>query len=612
MNKEIKLTIISAILFAIGFFIEQPYVKLAVFVVSYLIVGIPVIKVAFLNLKNGQLFDEHFLMMIATVGAFFIGEYAEAVAVMLFYQIGEIFQDKAVGKSRDSIKELMDIAPTFANLKTKDGYDKVDPYDVSVGDIIVIKPGEKVPLDCVVTEGSSMVDTKALTGESVPITVAKGEELLSGYIVTDKVLNAKVTKDFENSAVTKILDLVENASSQKSQQEKFITKFARVYTPVVVFVAAVLAILMPLILKQPFQVWLYRALTFLVISCPCALVISIPLSFFSGIGASSKAGILVKGSNYIEKLAETNTVVMDKTGTLTQGVFKVVEAKSFDISDEEMLQYVASAEKSSNHPIALSIIDYYGNKEYLNLDSAENIAGQGIKALINGKQILAGNAKLLKDVEFEPINTTDTVVYVAIDGKFKGYIRIADEIKQDSAQAIVDMKNVGIEKTYMLTGDGESVAKSVAENLKIDEYRSKLLPQDKVEIVKELIEKGRKVAFVGDGINDAPVLALSDVGISMGQIGSDAAIEASDVVIMTDEPTKIAQAIKISKKTLKIAKQNAYFAIGVKIIVLILSALGLTNMWAAIFADVGVTVLAILNSFRAMRVSWVKSKSHLY
>ena len=552
MNREIKLTIISAILFAIGFFIEQPYVKLAVFVVSYLIVGIPVIKLAFLNLKNGQLFDEHFLMMIATVGAFFIGEYAEAVAVMLFYQIGEIFQDKAVGKSRDSIKELMDIAPTFANLKTEDGYDKVDPYDVSVGDIIVIKPGEKVPLDCVVVDGSSMVDTKALTGESVPITVAKGEELLSGYIVTDKVLNAKVTKDFENSAVTKILDLVENASSQKSQQEKFITKFARVYTPVVVLVAAALAILMPLILKQPFQVWLYRALTFLVISCPCALVISIPLSFFSGIGASSKAGILVKGSNYIEKLAETNTVVMDKTGTLTQGVFKVVEAKSFDISEEEMLQYVASAEKSSNHPIAQSIIDYYGDNEYLNLDSAENIAGQGIKAVINGKQILAGNAKLLKDVEFEPINTTDTVVYVAIDGKFAGYIRIADEIKQDSAQAIADMKDVGIEKTYMLTGDGESVAKSVAENLKIDEYKSKLLPQDKVEIVKELIEKGRKVAFVGDGINDAPVLALSDVGISMGQIGSDAAIEASDVVIMTDEPTKIAQAITQNRKTKRV------------------------------------------------------------
>lgn len=603
MNREIKLTIISAILFAIGFFIEQPYVKLAVFVVSYLIVGIPVIKVAFLNLKNGQLFDEHFLMMIATVGAFIIGEYAEAVAVMLFYQIGEIFQDKAVGKSRDSIKELMDIAPTFANLKTEDGYDKVDPYDVSVGDIIVIKPGEKVPLDCVVTEGSSMVDTKALTGESVPITVAKGEELLSGYIVTDKVLNAKVTKDFENSAVTKILDLVENASSQKSQQEKFITKFARVYTPVVVLVAAALAILMPLILKQPFQVWLYRALTFLVISCPCALVISIPLSFFSGIGASSKAGILVKGSNYIEKLAETNTVVMDKTGTLTQGVFKVVEAKSFDISEDEMMKYVASAEKSSNHPIAQSILDYYGDSEYLNLDSAENIAGQGIKAVINGKEILAGNAKLLRNVEFEPVDTTDTVVYVAIDGKFKGYIKIADEIKQDSAQAISDMKNVGIEKTYMLTGDNESVAKSVAEKLKIDEYKSKLLPQDKVEFVKKLIEKGRKVAFVGDGINDAPVLALSDVGISMGQIGSDAAIEASDVVIMTDEPTKIAQAIKISKKTLKIAKQNAYFAIGIKIIVLILSALGLTNMWAAIFADVGVTVLAILNSFRAMRVS---------
>ena len=462
MNKEIKLTIASAVFFVIGFFIKEPYARLAAFAVSYLIVGIPVIKLAFLNLKNGQLFDEHFLMMIATVGAFFVGEYAEGVAVMLFYQIGEIFQDKAVGKSRDSIKELMDIAPTFANLKTEDGYDKVDPYDVNVGDIIVVKPGEKVPLDCVVVDGSSMVDTKALTGESVPITVAKGEELLSGYIVMDKVLNAKVTKDFENSAVTKILDLVENASSQKSKQEKFITKFARVYTPVVVLVAAALAILMPLILKQPFQTWLYRALTFLVISCPCALVISIPLSFFSGIGASSKAGILVKGSNYIEKLAETDTVVMDKTGTLTQGVFKVVEAKSVGFSDEEMLQYVASAEKSSNHPIAQSIIDYYGDKEYLNLDSAENIAGQGIQAVINGKQILAGNAKLLKDVEFEPIDTTDTVVYVAIDGKFAGYIRIADEIKQDSAQAIVDMKNVGIKKTYMLTGDNDSVAKSVA------------------------------------------------------------------------------------------------------------------------------------------------------
>ena len=493
MNKEIKLTIASAVFFAIGFFIKEPHARLAAFAVSYLIVGIPVIKLALLNLKNGQLFDEHFLMMIATLGAFFVGEYAEGVAVMLFYQIGEIFQDKAVGKSRDSIKELMDIAPTFANLKTEDGYDKVDPYDVNVGDIIVVKPGEKVPLDCVVVDGSSMVDTKALTGESVPITVAKGEELMSGYIVVDKVLNAKVTKDFENSAVTKILDLVENASSQKSKQEKFITKFARVYTPVVVLVAAALAILMPLILKQPFQTWLYRSLTFLVISCPCALVISIPLSFFSGIGASSKAGILVKGSNYIEKLAETDTVVMDKTGTLTQGVFKVVEAKSFDISDEEMLQYVASAEKSSNHPIAQSIIDYYGNKEYLNLDSAENIAGQGINAVINGKQILAGNAKLLKDVEFEPIDTTDTVVYVAIDGKFAGYIRIADEIKQDSAQAIVDMKNVGIKKTYMLTGDNDSVAKSVAENLKIDEYKSKLLPQDKVEIVKGLIEREEKL-----------------------------------------------------------------------------------------------------------------------
>lgn len=603
MNKEIKLTIVSGILFAIGFFIKQPYVRLSVFMMSYLIVGVSVIKLAFLNLKSGQIFDEHFLMMIATVGAFFVGEYPEGVAVMLFYQIGEIFQDKAVGKSRESIKELMDIAPNFANLKTENGYEKVDPYDVNVGDIIVIKPGEKVPVDCVVIEGTSMVDTKALTGESVPITVAKDEDLMSGYIVVDKVITARVTKDFENSAVTKILDLVENASSQKSKHERFITKFARFYTPVVVVVAFAMATVVPFVLKQGFQVWLYRALTFLVISCPCALVISVPLSFFSGIGASSRAGILVKGSNYIEKLAETDTVVMDKTGTLTKGVFNVVDVKAVDISEEELMKYVASAEKSSNHPIAQSIIEYYGQKDILQLQEAQNIAGQGIKAVMNGKEVLAGNKKLLKDVEFEPIETADTVVYVAIDGKFKGYIKIADEIKQEAKNAIRDMKKVGVKQTYMLTGDGESVAKSVAEKLQLDEYKAKLLPQDKVEIVKKLIDDGKKVAFVGDGINDAPVLALSDVGISMGQIGSDAAIEASDVVIMTDEITKIAQAIKISKKTIRIAMQNAVFAIGVKIVVLVLSAIGFTNMWAAIFADVGVTVLAIINSFRAMRAN---------
>ena len=603
MNKEIKLTIVSGILFAIGFFIKQPYVRLSVFMMSYLIVGVPVIKLAFLNLKSGQIFDEHFLMMIATVGAFFVGEYPEGVAVMLFYQIGEIFQDKAVGKSRESIKELMDIAPNFANLKTENGYEKVDPYDVNVGDIIVIKPGEKVPVDCVVIEGTSMVDTKALTGESVPITVAKDEDLMSGYIVVDKVITARVTKDFENSAVTKILDLVENASSQKSKHERFITKFARFYTPVVVVVAFAMATVVPFVLKQGFQVWIYRSLTFLVISCPCALVISIPLSFFSGIGASSRAGILVKGSNYIEKLAETDTVVMDKTGTLTKGVFNVVDVKAIDISEEELMKYVASAEKSSNHPIAQSIIEYYEQKDILQLQEAQNIAGQGIKAVINGKEVLAGNKKLLKDVEFEPIETADTVVYVAIDGKFKGYIKIADEIKQEAKNAIRDMKKVGVKQTYMLTGDGESVAKSVAEKLQLDEYKAKLLPQDKVEIVKKLIDDGKKVAFVGDGINDAPVLALSDVGISMGQIGSDAAIEASDVVIMTDEITKIAQAIKISKKTIRIAMQNAVFAIGIKVVVLVLSAIGFTNMWAAIFADVGVTVLAIINSFRAMRAN---------
>lgn len=603
MNKEIKLTIVSGILFAIGFFIKQPYVRLSVFMMSYLIVGVSVIKLAFLNLKSGQIFDEHFLMMIATVGAFFVGEYPEGVAVMLFYQIGEIFQDKAVGKSRESIKELMDIAPNFANLKTENGYEKVDPYDVNVGDIIMIKPGEKVPVDCVVIEGTSMVDTKALTGESVPITVAKDEDLMSGYIVVDKVITARVTKDFENSAVTKILDLVENASSQKSKHERFITKFARFYTPVVVVVAFAMATVVPFVLKQGFQVWIYRSLTFLVISCPCALVISIPLSFFSGIGASSRAGILVKGSNYIEKLAETDTVVMDKTGTLTKGVFNVVDVKAVDISEEELMKYVASAEKSSNHPIAQSIIEYYGQKDILQLQEAQNIAGQGIKAVINGKEVLAGNKKLLKDVEFEPIETADTVVYVAIDGKFKGYIKIADEIKQEAKNAIRDMKKVGVKQTYMLTGDGESVAKSVAEKLQLDEYKAKLLPQDKVEIVKKLIDDGKKVAFVGDGINDAPVLALSDVGISMGQIGSDAAIEASDVVIMTDEITKIAQAIKISKKTIRIAMQNAVFAIGVKVVVLVLSAIGFANMWAAIFADVGVTVLAIINSFRAMRAN---------
>ncbi len=601
MNRETKLTIVSAVMFAVGFLIPNPTVKFIDFFIAYLIVGLPVIKLAFLNLKNGQLFDEHFLMSIATIGAFFVGEYPEAAAVMLFYQIGELFQDKAVDDSRKSIKELMDIAPTFANLKTENGYKTVDPYDVSVGDIIMIKPGEKVPLDCIVVDGESMIDMKALTGESVPVSVKKGEALLSGSIVMDKSLVAKVTKDFENSAVTKILDLVENASNLKSKQEKFITRFARVYTPVVVVAAVLLAIFMPIILHQPFKMWIYRALTFLVISCPCAFVISIPLSFFSGIGASSKAGILVKGSNYIEMLAQIDTIVMDKTGTLTKGEFKVVEVNPKGISKEELLEYVSIAESSSNHPIANSILSYYDKSDFNKLESSENISGSGIKAIVDGKEVLAGNEKLLAGIDFEKSSSNDTLVYVAIDKVYRGYIRISDEIKQDSKAAIENMKKLGINDIYMLTGDNEKTAKDVAEKLSIPNYKAKLLPQDKVEFVKNLIDSGRKVLFVGDGINDAPVLALSDVGVSMGQIGSDAAIEASDVVIMTDELTKISQAIKISNKTLRIAKQNAIFAIVVKIVVLVLSAFGITTMWAAIFADVGVTVLAILNSFRAMK-----------
>ena len=548
-------------------------------------------------------------MSIATIGAFFIGEYPEGVAVMLFYQVGELFQSYAVGKSRKSIASLMDIRPDYANVKKGDELVKVDPDEVQIGDIIVIKAGEKIPLDGKVIEGSSMIDTSALTGESVPREVEVGSDILSGCININGVITAEVTKEFGESTVSKILDLVENASSKKSNSEQFITKFARYYTPVVVIIAVFLAIIPPLVIDgATFSDWIYRALAFLVVSCPCALVISIPLSFFGGIGGASKKGVLVKGSNYLEALAETEIVVFDKTGTLTKGVFNVQEIHPEGVSKEELLELTAHAESYSNHPISLSLKRAY-SKELDNgrISDVEEISGHGVIATVDGKKVMAGNIKLMKmmDIPYFKGELIGTIVHVAVNNKYIGYIVIADEVKEDSAQAIKELKAANIKQTVMLTGDNKSIGSKVAKELGLDKVYAELLPADKVEKLEELFsqksKKGR-LAFVGDGINDAPVLARADIGIAMGGLGSDAAIEAADVVIMTDEPSKIATTMKISKKTLKIAHQNIVFAIGIKIIVLILSAFGITTMWAAIFADVGVTIIAVLNAFRALNV----------
>lgn len=611
MTKRLWRIIIGAAVLATAVLLSlnNEWLQIALFIISYIIVGGDVVKRAVKNIFKGQVFDENFLLSIATIGAFFIGKYPESVAVMLFYQVGELFQSYAVGKSRKSIASLMDIRPDYANVKKGDELVKVDPDEVQIGDIIVIKAGEKIPLDGKVIEGSSMIDTSALTGESVPREVEVGSDILSGCININGVITAEVTKEFGESTVSKILDLVENASSKKSNSEQFITKFARYYTPVVVIIAVFLAIIPPLVIDgATFSDWIYRALAFLVVSCPCALVISIPLSFFGGIGGASKKGVLVKGSNYLEALAETEIVVFDKTGTLTKGVFNVQEIHPEGVSKEELLELTAHAESYSNHPISLSLKRAY-SKEIDNgrISDVEEISGHGVIATVDGKKVMAGNIKLMKmmDIPYFKGELIGTIVHVAVNNKYIGYIVIADEVKEDSAQAIKELKAANIKQTVMLTGDNKSIGSKVAKELGLDKVYAELLPADKVEKLEELFSqksKKGKLAFVGDGINDAPVLARADIGIAMGGLGSDAAIEAADVVIMTDEPSKIATTMKISKKTLKIAHQNIVFAIGIKIIVLILSAFGITTMWAAIFADVGVTIIAVLNAFRALNV----------
>ena len=588
---------------------DMKWVRLALFLISYGIVGWDIIAKAVRNILRGNVFDENFLMSLATVGAFLIGEYPEGVAVMLFYQVGGLFQDYAVDKSRKSIADLMDIRPDYANVRKGDELVRMEPDEVQMGDVIVIKPGERIPLDGNVIEGNSMIDTSALTGESVPREADAGSEILSGCINLSGVITAEVTREYGESTVSKILDLVENASSKKSRSEQFITRFARYYTPVVVILAVFLAVLPPLVLGwSVFGDWLYRALSFLVVSCPCALVISIPLSFFGGIGGASRKGILIKGGNYLEALAQTEIIVFDKTGTLTKGVFHVQEIHPESVSKEELLELAAYAESYSNHPISLSLKQAYGKEiDNTRISDVEEISGHGVRAAVDGKKVLAGNRKLMEmtGIPYFDGELTGTVVHVAVDQSYAGYIRIADEVKEDSARAIKELKAAHIKRTDMLTGDNAKISSKVAEELGLDEVYSELLPGGKVEKMEELFTRKSakgKLAFVGDGINDAPVLARADIGIAMGGLGSDAAIEAADVVIMTDEPSKIATAIRISRKTLKIAYQNIIFAIGIKILVLALSAFGITTMWAAIFADVGVTVIAVLNSLRALNV----------
>lgn len=621
LKKRIKRVGIGAVCYLAAALLEKlipdlnGIMRLIVFLAAYAIIGGDVVKNAVKNIGHGQIFDENFLMVIATVGAFFVGDYPEAVAVMLFYQVGECFQSYAVNKSRKSITALMDIRPDYANV-LRDGEEKeVDPDEVAIGETIVIKPGERIPLDGTILTGSSALDTMALTGESLPRDVTAGDEVISGCINLSGVLEVKVSKEFGQSTVAKILDLVENASSQKAESENFITKFAKYYTPIVVFCALALAVIPPIILSGGWSTWIYRALTFLVISCPCALVISIPLSFFGGLGGSSKAGILIKGSNYLEALADAEIVVMDKTGTLTKGNFAVAKILTEEgVREEELLEYAAYAESYSTHPISQSLVKTYqdaGNELVKErLKTVEEIAGHGVKAVIDGSTVLAGNEKLMKreQVIVSPKRQQEvlagTLVHVAKDGRYLGAVVIADEIKPDAKEAVAGMMAMGIKQIVMLTGDRKEAAEYVAGELGITAVYAELLPGDKVDRVEELFdrksEKG-KLIFVGDGINDAPVLARADIGIAMGGLGSDAAIEAADVVIMTDEPSKIAKAMKISVKTLRIVKENIVFAIGVKILVLLLAALGMANMWAAVFADVGVAVIAILNAMRALK-----------
>lgn len=565
----------------------------------YLWIGWDVLKTAATNILKGQVFDENFLMSVATIGALAIGEYPEAVGVMLFYQVGEFFQDYAVNRSRKSISALLEIRPDYANRLVDGQVEKVAPESVKIGETIVVNPGERVPLDGEIIDGQSFVDTSALTGESVPRKVVVGEEILSGFVNQSGRLTVKTTTTFGESTVNKILDLVENASSKKAPAENFITSFARYYTPIVVGLAVLLAVVPPMILNEPFQMWVYRALTFLVISCPCALVISVPLSFFGGIGGASKAGILIKGSNYIERLATIETLVFDKTGTLTKGVF-AIQKMDTTMDQEKFLQGVASVEQNSSHPIAQSILKA-NHAPLLPVTSLEERAGYGVDAVVEGQHYLVGNAKLLEQagVVFEPVQEIGTVIYVAIDQQYVGYLLIADELKADVAETMSELKQAGIKQTVMLTGDNRTIAEAIGNKIGMDKVYSELLPADKVTQLEKLLDQ--KVAFVGDGMNDAPVLARADLGIAMGGLGSDAAIEAADVVIMDDQPVKIPAAIKIARKTMRIVKQNIVFAIGIKIFVLILGALGLASMGAAVFADVGVTVLAVLNAMRCLK-----------
>ena len=604
-KKKLICIIVAAVLLAAGIIIKHTIGGPAVIVLlipAYIIAGYgPLIKAA-KNISHGQIFDENFLMAIATVGALALGEYDEAVAVMLFYQIGEFFEDYAVDKSRKSVAALMDIRPDFA-VVLKDGKEEtVDPYDVNIGDIVLVKPGEKIPLDGTVIEGNSSVDTSSLTGEALPKDVEAGDEVISGCINLSGVIKIKVTSMFEESTVSKILEMVENASSRKAPVENFITKFAKYYTPVVVFSAVALAIIPPLVIADAtFSTWIYRALLFLVVSCPCALVISIPMSFFSGIGAASARGVLVKGGNYLQILSKVNTVIFDKTGTLTTGKFKV--DKIYGDNPDELLALAAACEQYSNHPIAISIKEAYKGDIYT-ADDVQEIAGRGIKATIDGKDVYAGNAKLMHELNISnlPEVTGTTLVHLAYSDKYLGYISVTDTIKEDTVEGLKALKEIGVTDLVMLTGDNRETAEKVAEQTGITEVHANLLPEDKVAIAEQILNKGRIAAFVGDGVNDAPVLARVDAGIAMGGLGSAAAMEAADVVIMDDNPKKISLAIRIGRKTVRLAKENIWFALIVKLLVLVLGALGLVNMWAAVFADVGVAVIAIANSMRALRV----------
>lgn len=608
LKRRLYLITAAAILFAAGFGAPSGhYLRLSIFLISYLLVGLPILRKAFRNIVRGQVFDENFLMTVATLGAWGLGEYSEAVAVMLFYQIGELFQSYAVNRSRRSIASLMNIRPDYANLKEGDGSRKVSPEEVAVEDFILVNPGERIPLDGVITEGVTSLDTSALTGESMPRNTEPGSVVLSGSINLSSRITVKVTARYEMSAVAKILDLVENAVSKKAPLENFITRFARWYTPAVVILAAVIAFLPPLLASgETFRDWIYRALTFLVLSCPCALVISVPLGFFGGIGAASRNGILVKGSNYLEALSRAETIVFDKTGTLTRGRFAVQEICPSEISADKLLELAAYAGSGSTHPVSLSVRAAYGKEiDPSRLGSMEELAGRGLKTVVDGQTVSLGNYRLLQEngINIEPCPDSGTFAYVAVDGKYAGYIRIADEIKPDALAAMEALRRYGVKTTVMLTGDTAAAGERVAQELRLDQVFTELLPEHKVEKVEQLLAEkspSGRLVFVGDGINDAPVLARADIGIAMGGVGSDAAVEAADIVIMNDEPSKISAAIAIARHTLRIVKQNIIFSLGVKLVVLLLGLAGMATMWDAVFADVGVSVLAILNSLRAL------------